>query len=386
MVESRWLRWIGPGVVAVGAVGFIASATFGAGVRPWIPQGCAGPSPGLTGAARDPGAADLAALPSTAWFRLDPLADEAGDLRGQRLAVGLDGDRTARTLDLPVESFAAGPFGRVVLAGSDDGVASRLEAIDVEGGCSWTIAVAADVIRRATVDLAGTTVYEMRIDRATRGDLGIWSRPIDGRGAARRVLEPIPVDERFGRTWSTEFAWSLDGDRLAVQSCGEAACRTRIILPGGGRAPMLDAPDLGLLVGLDGDRLVTYAACRGLPCPVIVTDLRGGGRRVLADDVRAAVLVRTADGARLIHEQGAGIRARLRAAPLDGRLATDLGPLPDGLRLQASPIEAASATKVPAGWVLLTPDGRLPIEPSATRPILRHIPDGATVPLDEALR
>ncbi len=34
MVESRWLRWIGPGVVALGAVGFIASTTLGAGGPP----------------------------------------------------------------------------------------------------------------------------------------------------------------------------------------------------------------------------------------------------------------------------------------------------------------------------------------------------------------
>ena len=41
---------------------------------------------------------------------------------------------------------------------------------------------------------------------------------------------------------------------------------------------------------------------------------------------------------------------------------------------------------MPAGWVLLAPDGRLPADPSTVRPQLRHVPDGTTVPLDEALR
>ena len=53
MVESRWLRWIGPGVVALGAVGFIASTTLGAGVRPWMPDACAESPPDLVAAARD---------------------------------------------------------------------------------------------------------------------------------------------------------------------------------------------------------------------------------------------------------------------------------------------------------------------------------------------
>jgi hypothetical protein len=386
MVESRWLRWIGPGVVALGAVGFIASTTLGAGVRPWTPRACAGPPPERTAAAREPGPASLGDLAATPWFRLDPVADAAGDLAGQQLAVGLDGDPIAQVTDLPVEAFAAGPFGRLVLVGSDDGKASHLEAFDVANGCSWTIAEERDVIRRATVDPTGTSVYEMRVDRASRADLGIWLRPMDGRTHARRVLGSIDVDPTFGRTWSTEFAWSLAGDRLAVQSCGEAACRTRIIVPSGAVAATLDAPDLGLLIGLDGDRVVTYASCRGLPCPVVATDLRTGARQVLVAEAGAAGLVDTPDGARLVHEQRTAAGRGLRSVPLDGRPAVDLGSLPDDLGLEPTPAAAAAATRLPPGWVLLAPDGRLPVDPSAPRPKLRHLPDGTTVPLDEVAR
>jgi len=43
---------MGPGVIALGAVGFIASTTLGAGVRPWVPNACAGSPPDLVAAAR----------------------------------------------------------------------------------------------------------------------------------------------------------------------------------------------------------------------------------------------------------------------------------------------------------------------------------------------
>ncbi|MEA2632994.1 MAG: hypothetical protein QOE66_3213 [Chloroflexota bacterium] len=386
MVESRWLRWIGPGVVALVAVGSIASATLGAGVQPWTPSACAGPPGALVAAARDERPADLAALRGTPWFRFDPLLDPGGALRGQRLTFGLDGQRSARVLDLPAESFAAGPYGRIVLAGSDDGASSRLQAIDVASGCAWTIGVERTVIRRATIDPTGATVYETRVDRISRADLGVWQRSIDGVGPARQVLGALAPDGRFGRTFSTEFSWDLAGDRLAVQACGEVACRTRVISPRGGPVTTLDVPDLGPLVGLDGDMAVTYEACRGLPCPIVSTDLRTGTRQSLAPAAGLAVLLSTAAGARLVHEVDASTGRGLRAVPLDGGSTADLGPIPDDLRLHPAAIRADAATRLPSGWVLLAPDGRLPADTTSARPQFRHVPDGSTVPFDEALR
>ena len=388
MVESRWLRWIGPGVVALGAVGFIASTTRGAGDRPWTPAPCGSAASERIVAARDEAPPSLADLRVTPWFRLDPVLDAEGALRGQQLAVGLDGDRAARILGLPAESFAAGPFGRVVLVGSDDGAISRLQAIDVARGCTWVVAQERAVIRRATVDSAGAAIYEAHVDRASRADLGIWRRSMDGGGAARPVLEPLVADGRFGRTFSTEFTWDDSRDRLAVQSCGEVACRTRVIGPDGAPTATLESPDLGALVGLEGDVAVTYGACRGLPCPIVSSDLWTGDRRVLAEAAGLSILVATPDGTRLVHEVADRAGWRLRSVALGGGAATDLGPLADGLRLHPSSIRAEAATRVPFGWVLLAPDGRIPApgSPSTLRPQLRHIPDGATVPLDEVAR
>jgi len=385
MVESRWLRWVGPGVVALGAVGFIASTTLGAGVRPWIPSVCAGSPPDLVAAARDHQPAALAELRASPWYRLDPTLDRVGALAGQRMAFGLAGDRTSRTIDLPPESFAAGPFGAVVLVGSDDGIASRLQAVDAARGCAWPVARESDVIRRATIDRTGTSIYEMRVDRTTRADLGIWRRSVDGSGAVR-VLDPIPPDPRYGRTFSTEFTWDVAGDRLAVQSCGELACRIRVVAPGGGSIATLAEPDLGTLIGLDRDLAVSYEACRGLPCPIVSTDLRTGDRRLLAPEAGLAVMIPSADGARLVYETGGGVHRILRSVASDGIAARDLGPLPDDDRLLPSAIPAAAALSLPRGWVLLAPDGRLPADAGTARLQLRHVPDGSTVPLDEALR
>lgn len=385
-MESRWLRWIGPGVIALGAVGSIASTAIGAGQRPWMPPACDDEAGDRVSAARSPGPIGLGDLHLEAWFRLDPRLDHEGALQGQRLALGTAGDRSSRIMDLPPESFAAGPFGRIVLVGADDGSTSRLEAVNVAGECSWAVAEESAVIRRATIDPAGETIYEMRVDRATREDLGIWTRPLDGTLPAVRILEPIGTDVRFGRTYTTELSWDVSGRTLAIQSCGEAACRTRVIDPAGGTPRTVAEPDLGTLVGLDGDVLVAYAACPAFPCPIVAVNLESGGREVLADAGAVAVVIATPDGPRLVHEVFDESGVALRAIALDGSSATDLGRLPDGLRLHPSTTVAEAATRVPSGWVVLGPDGRLPGSGPNAQTQLRHVPDGTTVQLDEVAR
>ncbi len=383
MVESRWLRWIGPGLVALGAVGLIASTTLGAGGRPWAPRACAGPPGALAAAAGEPLPLRPEDLRHEAWFRLDPLLDPDGALRGQRLAVGVGDGRVAPPSELPPESFAAGPFGRIVLVGTDDGTASRLQALDVATGCAWTLATERDVIRRATVDPVDGAIYETRVDRASRADLGVWRRPLD-EGAARRILDPLPRDEHFGRTFATEFTWDADDGRLAIQSCGEVACRTRIVTRNGDLAADLEAPDLGVLVGFDRDRVVTYGACRGWPCPIISTDVATGARRVLEANGGPATIVPSPDGARLVHEAGAATGRVLRSVALDGAAASDVGPIPADLGLRLGAAGAGAGTRLPPGWVLLAPGSfsadRVPVGQ------LRRIPDGMAVPLDEAIR
>jgi hypothetical protein len=194
------------------------------------------------------------------------------------------------------------------------------------------------------------------------------------------------VDARFGRTFSTDLSWDVAGDRLAIQSCGEVACRTRIITRSGRLAATLEAPDLGVLVGFDEDRVVTYGACRGLPCPIVSTDVVTGGRRVIEPSGGPAVIVATRDGARLVHEVPAATGRGLRSIDLDGTFGSDLGPIPDDLGLRPGATRFEGATRLPPGWVLLAPDvGAAPDGPIA-RQQLRRVPDGLAVPLEEATR
>ena len=230
MVESRWLRWIGPGVVALGAVGFIASTTLGAGVRPWVPSACAGPPSDRIAAARDR-RPDSARRPAREpWFRLDPVLD--GDGRAHWPAARPRARwRAGRPVawTSPRRSFAAGPFGGIVLVGSDDGAASRVQAD--RRRARLRVADRRRARRHPPRDdrPAGTFIYEMRVDRASRADLGIWRRAARGGSTARHASSARRRRRPLRADLLDRVLWDLAGDRLAVQSCGEIACRIRVI-------------------------------------------------------------------------------------------------------------------------------------------------------------
>ncbi len=385
MVRSTWRRMAGPGIVALGAVALLTSTTLGARTLPWVPPDCVDTLGGTDLAARvAPGAVDVA--PGQApWFRLDPVLDAAGALSGQRLVVGRSDGSGRRTLTLSPESFAAGPFGAVVLVGSDDGSTSRLVALDVLDGCATTVRTTTDVVRRATISPDGVSLVEFRVDRATRSDLGTWRRPLDGSGRTTRILAPIASDERFGKTWSTEFLWSLDDGSLAVQSCGELACRTRLVPADGDARPQVAQSDLGAALGLASGRLVSYLACRGLPCPIVATDVADGHRRILVPGAGPAVLIQTPEGVRLVHVRDTGHGRTLWSMDLAGARPANSGSLPDGQELSMDPSRAAAGFRAPAGWVVLAPQGRLDIGDGGPAPILRHVLDGRSAAVDEVL-
>ena len=236
MAESRWLRWIGPGVVALGAVALIASTTLGAGTgrggRAPAPVRRATRSP-RRGSRHRPRPRTCAARRGSAWTRCSTARARCA---ASGSSAGIGDGRPEPAADLPAGVLRQ----RTVRADRPRRVGRRLRVAPRRpstspGGCTWTLATERDVIRRATVDPAGATIYETRVDRTSRADLGVWQRPLDG-GPARRILDPLPADARFGRTFSTEFTWAADGERLAIQSCGEVACRTRIIARDGSLA------------------------------------------------------------------------------------------------------------------------------------------------------
>jgi hypothetical protein len=370
MVESRWFRRAGPGIAALGAVGLIASTTLGAPARSWQPDPC--PSPARIGAA-----------PSGAWYRLDPVL-AGGAITGQRLATGRTGTVT-RTLVLDAESFAAGPFAGTILVGTDDGRTSRLSLLDVGAGCAWSVGSSSDVVRGATLAPDGTAIYEHRVDRRTRDDLGIWRRSLDGSGQPLRVLAPVGADARYGPTWATDLVWSTEAQSLAVGSCGELACRFRVLEPATGRVSTIADPSLGDLVGLAAGRLITHGACRGLPCPLRSVGLAIGDHITLTDRAGQAVLATDERGRPVVVFEVDADGRNLRRIAVDGTDGRDLDGDRDGRRLVPGPGRAKGAAELPPMWLLFGPDGRLPVDGSIGS-MLRHVLDGRTVPLGEVSR
>jgi len=130
---------------------------------------------------------------------------------------------------------------------------------------------------------------------------------------------------------------------------------------------------------------VTYGACRGWPCPIVSTDIRTGTRLTLDANGGPAVVAPTSGGARLVLETPRAAGRTLRSMSLDGATASDLGRVPDGLGLGFGPQQPGLATRLPEDWIVLAPDPTS-ADGSAVGRQLRRIPDGITVPFDEAMR
>ncbi len=350
MEPVRWIR---------GVVPLAAAALMGAGVMtrppvlvaadpPWQPPPCtdSGP-PGRGGEAT--------------WYRLDGVLDAAGSLSGMRLTAGLVGGAT-RHLSLPAESFASGPVGAVVLVGSDDGSRSRLSLLDSARGCETAVRDERAVVRSALLTPDASAVVEHRVDRVTRADLGTWRVALRG-GRATRIVAPAPADERYGRTFTTELRWAPDG-RLAVTSCGEQACRTRLVEPRTGRTVLVGPT--GPVVGIDAaGGVIAHERCAGFPCALVRVDADGTVRELAPGAGRAAMA-----GDRVVYETGA---SRLRILDLrSGSGATvdgdGLVPVGDGSLATAGITHAADAVVLaPGGLVdatgsrVLGPLGRTPV-------------------------
>lgn len=330
-------------VALVGALGAARLPVMAAADPPWQPPPC--------------GEAQTGAPAGAAWYRLDPRLDDDGSLAGQRLTVGLI-DGASWHLDLAPESFASGPEAGMVLVGEDDGATSRLRLLDVARGCETVVGrERAAVVRGALRAPDGASVWEHRVNRVTRKDEGVWRRPLAG-GRPVRVLAGMPPDDRFGPTFTTELSWSSDG-RLGAASCGERACRTRVVDPATGGVDAFEGT--GPLVGVHGDRAIVHAACAGLPCPIEAVDLRTGIRTVLVPAAGLAALDGSADGALVFEaadgslavlDLGSGRRSEVRA---------DRGLLP--LRRTSA---ATSGADTPGGAVLVAVGGRVG-QPSAAR-------------------
>jgi hypothetical protein len=224
-----------------------------------------------------------------AQLDLATMLSTAGEVSGRRLSLA-----TAvgpRGLTLAPEAFAAPPVANVVLFGQYEPAAgSTLSAIDLLSGCLFSLWSTGEVVRSAILDPGLTVVYAHTVAAADRADGGVQRIELNG-GDSARVVPPPTAAEPFGPTFATLLRWSVDADALAVQSCGLAACRTRLLDIASGDIETYDDAGQGQLVGVAAAKLVTFAACAGRPCPLVVIE-RPSGRRASIDIAALAASLR----------------------------------------------------------------------------------------------
>jgi hypothetical protein len=332
----RWFRGMVPlAAVTLMGAGVIARPPVLVAADPrWEPPACTASGPPGT----DPGGG------AAAWYRLDGILDDAGTLAGARLSTGIVGGATKR-LDLPSESFATGPVLGLVLVGADDGSRSRRTLLDVALGCATALPDEQAVVRSAILTADGSAAVEHRVDRVTRADLGVWRVQVPG-GRATRIVAGPSADERYGRTFTTELRFAPDG-RIAVTSCGERACRTRLVDPRSGRVDQVGPT--GPVVGVDADgSVVAHEACGGFPCALVRVDASGRSRALVPAAGRAAMA-----GNRVVYEAG---HDGLRVLDLRSGSSTAVDHA-DGLVPVGDGSRATSGVERPRDVVLLAPRG-----------------------------
>jgi hypothetical protein len=317
-----------------------------------------------------------------AWYQLRERAGARAELSGYELRLGRGGSMHRWRRSLFPESFAAGPFEGAVLVGTDDGTRSELWFVGVDGDCARLARIdRTAIIRAATLDPGRGWIYAHRIARGSRTDLGIWRMALGAAGAWQRVLPPLAVSDRaaaarLAPVFATSLAWSSDGGRLAIESCGQAACFTRLLEPVSGRTVSID--HRGELIGVSEGGLYAYAGCGGFPCPVLRYEL--GERRW------APALIATGPG-----RLGASYSGAVLAVPM-GRHRLALLRDDRGARMSVEAVEADLVPLAGSGRSLTdtqTAVGWLPLEAPPTQsrsgePVgLLRLSDGAIVRLGQ---
>lgn len=328
MSRRRWKLWLGPPIALVAAAlllgRFQPGAEAGGRVTPRPVGVCAKAAPNLRGAQPAKGT----------WWRMADRMDATGTLVGRTLFAGRDG-ATNLTLELGAESSASGPVGGIVTVTSDDGRFSDVRLVSATEGCSWLIHRTQDVVRSAILDTSGGSVLAHLVTRETRADKGTWRiAGMDPDATLALVLAPLPIQPELGQIWATELLLDQPGRHLAVQSCAEAGCLTRIVtLDGSGvGTTTLGGLAQGSMIGFTGDRLLTWAHCQGLPCEVQAWRVGVAKPEILVDLAAGAALTR--DGRYLL----AVLDATGRATRFD--LTGKSGQRIQGINAGDLPIEA----------------------------------------------
>jgi hypothetical protein len=370
-------RWIWGLALLLGAGGLLGGGGLLAATRllPPVDAGRPAAIPELTHCAAPAEVAPAGAAPGShaslgTFFKLQGTLDSHGALAGQHLVVGAAAQARAAA-DLPAESSASGPVGGVITLTADDGHASSLQLVNVAGGCATTVYTTDLVIRRAIVDPADGTLLFHVVSRTARADLGVW-RLGHGQALPHRIVDPLPVSFGLGPVWATDLRLDSSNRLLAVQSCIDRGCLTRIVDLGkpGLPAIVVRGPRQGPLLGFAGDRIVTWAACDGFPCAVLAWDVASSMPTEIVGAASAAAL--TGDGRLLVALGADGTADEAFVVNLATGATRPLHGLAKGDRPIAAGGLAAMGLEVAPDQVALAPRAGdpHPIRPSAAGEVL----------------
>lgn len=243
---------------------------------------------------------------STADLKVEP-AMSNGVFTGRRLIVQPRAGLPSQ-IALPAESFVAPPIGDVVVYGSHkSATGSEVRAISLQDGCHALLARPDHVVRSAVLDPSGKALYVHAVSAIDRRDMGVTRHDLSS-GTRGVVVAPPSASDAIGPTFATELRWSVEGDALAVQSCGYSACRTRVLDVATGEVQAFDNPPHGQLVGLTAGTIYALEAGHSAPCSLLAIDRAGGPTTSVFNDALSASLVVDARGPLLRVESHAGVQ------------------------------------------------------------------------------
>ena len=302
MNGARWRDRVGPpsilfltALLITAVTPAAISATFAAAAAA---VDCASLTPAVAGRA-----ALSASRPGAA--RVAQQLNRRGELTGRTLSVGLAGGRSI-AVALPVESSIAPQIGDLVIyTQHSTGIGSEVRAIDVASGCDVRLAAPREIVRSAIIDPSGSAIFVHSVMRAGRADAGVTRHDL-ATGHSELVVQPLQPSDELGPIFGTLLAWSEASDALAVQSCGFSRCLTRVLDSATGAVSVYDHAEQGAFIGLTSAHLVTFAACPGLPCAVLSTDLATGEVTVLADEGLSASIAADAKRFSVVIDSFAG--------------------------------------------------------------------------------
>ncbi len=277
----------------------ITPAVLSAGLKPGVPAApdCGGVTPATAARAALGGAGTRAGS-----ARVQQQIARRGELTGRVLSVQL-ANGAAVNVNLPVESHVGKATGDLILYTRHTAAAgSEVRALNLASGCDVSLATPTEIVRSGVLDQAANFLYVHSVSRGSRADAGVVRFEL-ATGRQTQVVAPLRPADDFGPIFGTGLHWSIDGAALAVQSCGFASCLTRFMDVATGKVKRLDAAGQGAFIGLTAGHLVTFAACAGLPCDVLGTDLATGAVTVLAVDAFAAELTPVGAGRALVSIQ-----------------------------------------------------------------------------------